>query len=37
MDGQPSEFSTYLYYNTDKFKYYGADMAEHMIPLQELH
>ncbi len=32
MDGQPSDFSTYLYYNADKFKYYGADLAEHMLP-----
>jgi predicted amidohydrolase YtcJ len=32
MDGQPSDFSTYLYYNSDKFKYYGADLAEHMLP-----
>ena len=35
LDGQPSEFSTYLYYNTDKFKYYGADMAEHMMPYKD--
>ncbi len=32
MDGQPSDFSTYIYYNADKFKYYGADLAEHMMP-----
>jgi predicted amidohydrolase YtcJ len=32
MDGQPSDFSTYIYYNADKFKYYGADFAEHMMP-----
>jgi predicted amidohydrolase YtcJ len=32
MDGQPSDFSTYIYYNADKFKYYGADYAEHMMP-----
>jgi predicted amidohydrolase YtcJ len=35
LDGQPSEFSTYLYYNSDKFKYYGADMAEHMLPYKD--
>jgi predicted amidohydrolase YtcJ len=35
MNGQPSDFSTYLYYNTDKFKYYGADMAEHMMPYRD--
>ena len=35
MDGQPSDFSTYLYYNSDKFKYYGADMAEHMMPYKD--
>jgi predicted amidohydrolase YtcJ len=32
IDGQPSDFSSYIYYNADKFKYYGADMAEHMLP-----
>jgi predicted amidohydrolase YtcJ len=35
MDGQPSDFSTYMYYNADKFKYYGADMAEHMMPYKD--
>ncbi len=35
MDGQPSLFSTYIYYNADKFKYYGADMAEHMLPYKD--
>jgi predicted amidohydrolase YtcJ len=32
MGGVPALFSTYVYYNADKFKYYGADLAEHMIP-----
>jgi len=32
MDGQPSDFSTYIYYNADKFRYYGADLAERMLP-----
>jgi predicted amidohydrolase YtcJ len=36
MGGEPSEFSTYLYYNTDKFKYYGADLAEHMMPYKDM-
>jgi predicted amidohydrolase YtcJ len=36
MDGQPSLFSTYIYYNADKFKYYGADMAEHMMAYKSL-
>jgi predicted amidohydrolase YtcJ len=36
MDGQPSLFSTYIYYNADKFKYYGADMAEHMMPYKDM-
>ena len=35
MNGQPSDFSTYIYYNADKFKYYGADMAEHMMPYKD--
>jgi predicted amidohydrolase YtcJ len=35
MNGQPSDFSTYLYYNADKFKYYGADLAEHMLPYKD--
>jgi predicted amidohydrolase YtcJ len=36
LDGQPSLFSTYLYYNADKFKYYGPDMAEHMLPYKSM-
>jgi len=36
MDGQPSLFSTYIYYNADKFKYYGADLAEHLMPYKSL-
>jgi predicted amidohydrolase YtcJ len=36
MDAQPSMFSTYMYYNADKFRYYGADMAEHMMPYKDM-
>jgi predicted amidohydrolase YtcJ len=36
LDGQPSEFSTYTYYNTDKYKYFGADLAEHMHPYKDM-
>jgi predicted amidohydrolase YtcJ len=36
MDGQPALFSTYIYYNADKFKYYGPDFAEHMIPYKSM-
>lgn len=36
LDGVPSLFSTYIYYNADKFKYYGADLAEHMIPYRSM-
>jgi predicted amidohydrolase YtcJ len=36
MGGEPSLFSTYLYYNSDKFKYYGADFAEHMMPYKDM-
>ncbi len=36
LDGQPSLFSTYIYYNADKFKYYGADMAEHMMAYKSM-
>ncbi len=36
MDGQPALFSTYAYYNSDKFKYYGADLAEHMLPYKSM-
>ncbi|WP_439532143.1 amidohydrolase [Polymorphobacter sp.] len=35
-DAQPSMFSTYMYYNADKFRYYGADMAEHMMPYRDM-
>ncbi len=35
MDGQPSLFSTYIYYNADKFKYYGADYAEHLMAYKD--
>ena len=36
MDGVPALFSTYIYYNADKFRFYGADLAEHMIPYKTL-
>ena len=36
MDGQPSLFNTYIYYNADKFRYYGADLAEHMMPYRDM-
>jgi predicted amidohydrolase YtcJ len=36
VDAQPSLFSTYLYYNADKFRFYGADMAEHMMPYRDM-
>jgi predicted amidohydrolase YtcJ len=36
IDAQPSLFSTYLYYNADKFRFYGADMAEHMMPYRDM-
>jgi predicted amidohydrolase YtcJ len=36
MDGQPSLFSTYIYYNADKFKFYGADYAEHMMAYKSM-
>jgi predicted amidohydrolase YtcJ len=36
LDGQPSEFSTYTYYNSDKYKYFGADLAEHMHPYKDM-
>jgi predicted amidohydrolase YtcJ len=35
LNGQPSDFSTYIYYNADKFKYFGPDMAEHMMPYKD--
>ncbi len=36
LGGVPALFSTYTYYNTDKFRYYGADLAEHMIPYKTM-
>jgi predicted amidohydrolase YtcJ len=32
LDGCPAIFSTYIYYNADKFKYFGADLAEQILP-----
>jgi predicted amidohydrolase YtcJ len=36
MDAVPALFSTYPYYNSDKFHFYGADMMEHMIAFRTL-
>jgi predicted amidohydrolase YtcJ len=36
LDAQPTLFNTYIYYNADKFRYYGADMAEHMMPFRDM-
>jgi predicted amidohydrolase YtcJ len=36
MDVVPAMFSTYPYYNSDKFHFYGADMMEHMIAFRTL-
>ena len=30
MDAVPAEFSTYAYYNADKFHFYGEDIMKHM-------
>ncbi len=32
----PSEFSTYAYYNSDKFVFYGEDMMKNMMPYRDL-
>jgi hypothetical protein len=36
MDVVPAEFSTYAYYNADKFHFYGEDMMQHMSPYRSL-
>ena len=36
MDVVPAEFSTYAYYNSDKFKYYGEDLMKRMMPYRDL-
>jgi predicted amidohydrolase YtcJ len=36
LDVVPSEFSTYAYYNSDKFHFYGEDMMKHMMPYRSL-
>jgi len=36
LDAQPSMFSTYMYYNADKFRYFGADLAEHMMAYRDM-
>jgi predicted amidohydrolase YtcJ len=34
MNVVPALFSTYPYYNSDKFKFYGEDLMSHMIPFR---
>jgi predicted amidohydrolase YtcJ len=36
LDGQPALFSTYMYYNADKFRYFGPDLADHMMPYKDM-
>jgi predicted amidohydrolase YtcJ len=36
MDAVPSVFSTYPYYNSDKFHFYGKEMMTHMIALRTM-
>ena len=36
MDVVPAEFSTYAYYNADKFHFYGADVMQHMTAFRTL-
>ena len=36
MDVVPSLFSTYPYYNSDKFHFYGQDTMQHMIAFRTL-
>lgn len=36
MDVVPAEFSTYAYYNSDKFHFYGEDLMKHMMPYRDL-
>lgn len=32
LDGVPALFTSYAYYNPDKFKFYGEQMMRHMMP-----
>ncbi|HEY0794476.1 MAG TPA: amidohydrolase [Acidisarcina sp.] len=36
MDVVPAEFSTYAYYNADKFHFYGEDLMKHMTPFRTM-
>jgi predicted amidohydrolase YtcJ len=36
IDAVPAEFSTYAYYNADKFHFYGEEMMQHMTPYRSL-
>ncbi len=36
MDVVPAEFSTYAFYNSDKFHFYGQDLMQHMTPYRSL-
>jgi predicted amidohydrolase YtcJ len=36
MDVVPAEFSTYAYYNADKFHFYGEDVMQHMTAFRSL-
>jgi len=36
MDVVPAEFSTYAYYNADKFRFYGEDLMRNMMPYRDL-
>lgn len=36
LDAVPAEFSTYAYYNADKFHFYGEEMMKHMSPYRSL-
>jgi predicted amidohydrolase YtcJ len=36
MDVVPAEFSTYAYYNADKFHFYGQDVMQHMTAFRSM-
>ena len=36
LDVVPAEFSTYAYYNADKFHFYGESTMQHMSPYRDL-
>jgi hypothetical protein len=36
MDAVPAEFSTYAYYNSDKFHFYGEETMEHMTAFRTM-